>query len=40
VGASDYLPKPIDPERLLALLHAQLNVALVSSAEGMAGAHA
>ncbi|MBX7113173.1 MAG: response regulator [Myxococcaceae bacterium] len=25
-GASDYLPKPIDPDRLLALLHARLNL--------------
>jgi CheY-like chemotaxis protein len=25
VGANDYLPKPIDPERLLAILHSRLN---------------
>jgi len=40
VGASDYLPKPIDPERLLALLHARLNGAGLGSLEGKAGADA
>jgi CheY-like chemotaxis protein len=30
-GASDYLPKPIDPERLLALL----NASLTSKPDGM-----
>jgi CheY-like chemotaxis protein len=39
-GASDYLPKPIDPERLLALLHARLNGVLAGSAEGTARADA
>ena len=38
LGANDYLPKPIDPERLLALLHARLNHAAPGA--GPAGAAA
>jgi tubulin-specific chaperone A len=40
VGASDYLPKPIDPERLLALLHAHLNGSGLSLLEGQLGEQA
>jgi DNA-binding response OmpR family regulator len=33
VGASDYLPKPIDPERLLGMLNSRLNGAPPQPAE-------